>query len=162
MDRKDWLDFLYYDVGKQWTDYWTTYTYIVQGQVRFTKWKRYLEVQEKPELWQKVNQRTLLINEIVLDYEGSWSEYQKIIKSLQKAHMEFRAYSTAEHRAQHIHLFFGLDFAKLPDHRREEYRRAFIRKYGCDAMLAGRKHMIPLEHFAHWKTGQGKELIANG
>jgi len=75
MNKKAWLDTLYYDLGHQWTNFWTTSTWLKNGEPIFTKWKTYLEVQENEELWSTINQRSLLINEIVLEYDGGWPAY---------------------------------------------------------------------------------------
>ena len=162
MNKKAWLDTLYYDLGHQWTNFWTTSTWLKNGEPIFTKWKTFLEVQENEELWSNINQRSLLINEIVLEYDGGWPAYLKLIKSLRKAHMEFKAYSTEDHRAKHIHLFFEKEFAKKPEQTREKYRLALIHKYGCDKQLIIDKHCVALENCVHWKTKKVKELIANG
>ena len=164
---KTWLDRLYYDIGHQWTDYSVCHTWMNKGgEVCFSKWIPYMEAQEFEHNYRKVNQRTLLKNEIALEFDGEWQDYLKLIKSLTEARMEFYAYATAGHRAKHIHLFFGVEFASKTPIQRKQLRAAFIQKYKCDGMLSGdteiSRHMIALEHCPHWKTGQVKaELPKN-
>lgn len=162
MNRKAWLDELFYSIGRQWTNFKVTYTFRKDNEIIYTKWISYLDFQSNPTLYSKVNQRTLLINEIVLDYDEDVSNYQKIIYDLKKRKFEFYAYSTKNNHCLHIHLFFGVQFGLLPEFKRKEYREALIRLYGCDSQLKTENHCIALENVPHWKTGDIKELIAYG
>ena len=102
------------------------------------------------------------MNECCLEFDKSWEEYIKIIQDLKRKNLEFFAYATKSHRAQHIHIFFTGDLALMPTHIREKKRLSLIQLYGCDQQLKGDKHMVALEYCEHWKTGEMKELIARG
>lgn len=160
--KKAFIDYLHYELGHQWTNFFLTSTFLKDGQPCFTKWRSYLDIQGDEKALARVNQRTLLINEVALEYDGESKIYDILIDILKKNKIEFYAYSTDKKRAKHIHLFFDRWFALLPKHKREEYREALIEKYQCDKMLKTERHMIALEHCPHWKTGQKKELIAYG
>jgi len=162
MNKKVWLDYLYYKVGKQYTNFSLTSTIKKGEDIYFSKWKTYLEAQENPYLLFKANQRTLLANEIVLECDGTIEQYHNIIKSLKQANFRFYAYATKENRCKHIHLFFGTDFLNLSKDQRERYSLMMIRKYQCDPQVKGERHMVALEFCPHWKTGQKKEVVAYG
>lgn len=149
-----WLDYLFYEVGKQVTNFRLTHTYKKNDQVLFTKWEKYLDIQGTPKL-EKSNQRELLKNEIVLDIDEG--DYEKLISSIRKDNYKFYAFQTLDGRARHIHLFFD-GLAKLQTQQREEVRENFIRYYGCDVQLKSDKHIIPIEYTLHWKTNKIKHL----
>ena len=75
MNKKEWLDVLYYDIGKQQGDFFISgLKKTPDGEVISTKWKKYSEVCFPLNPWDYkkidwVNQRQILPNEIVLDLE---------------------------------------------------------------------------------------------
>jgi hypothetical protein len=42
---------------------------------------------------------------------------------------------------------------------RESFREKLIARYGCDLHLTIDRHMIALENWPHWKTGEIKKLV---
>lgn len=161
-EKKIWLDKLYYKIGRQWTDFSLTYTIKKKDNIYFNKWRTYLDAQADDVFIKKCNQRTLLKNEVVLEYDGDWNGYLNVITALKQLNAELYAYSTEDKRAKHIHLFFGIDFAMLKRNEREAYRMALIDKYNCDPALKSERHMIALENCPHWKTGKIKRKIEIG
>ncbi|KKL26015.1 hypothetical protein LCGC14_2399540, partial [marine sediment metagenome] len=156
-ERKAIVDKIYYEYGKQNTDFRVVYTYEKNGDTEFSKWIPYLKAQENPELIKKINQREQLKNEIILDQDKG--DYKVLIERLKADGLKFYAYSTEDDRARHIHLFFkGL--AQLNKLEREKVREFFINRYGCDSAYKIDKKIIPLENVEHWKTGKVKKLIA--
>jgi len=163
MNKKGWLDCLFYFLGHQYSDFWLCHTWLdSNGEIRFSKWRTYLDIQGDEKALAKVNQRTLLMNEAVLEIDRSWEDYLKVITDLRNKGIEFYAYATKSHRAKHIHLFFEGDMALMPKYVRERKRLALAEYYGCDKQLASDKHMIALEWCPHWKTRELKDLIENG
>lgn len=157
--KKAGLDFLFYQMGKQCSDFWLTYTFIKGKEIFFTKWHTYMEVQQNELLLRKVNQRTSLLNEIVLDFDGSWEEYLNLIKQLKKDDIEFLAYATIHRSAKHIHTIWDASMASMSEKNREQFRLRLINRYKCDPQLAIDKHMVALENCMHWKTGEIKQLV---
>ncbi len=161
MDKKVWLDYLYYEMGKQATDFRLASTYKDKnGDEKISKWHNYLDVQGNDKLISEVNQRELLKNEIILDLDnGNYEDYLSLISRLRKDGFKFYAYSTDEQRARHIHFFYDMKLALLEKKEREELREYLISRYGCDSQLKIDSHLIPIENTAHWKTGKIKEVI---
>ena len=154
MNKKEYLDWLYYDVGKQATHLELTYTFIKDNEKIFTKWNPYLSADET--IINKTNQRTILKNEIILDKDKG--DYQALINKLKEDGWKFYAFQTKSGRARHIHLFFN-GLTELEDNERKGIKEFFIKKYECDTALKIEKHMIALEYTSHWKTEEPKELI---
>ena len=153
--KKSFLDVLYYDLGKQATDFRLCATFEKEGSPLFTKWHPYMEIIDTFHM-DKVNQRTQLDDEITLDKDKG--DYEELIRKLKDDGLKFYPYQTKSGRAQHIHLYFkGL--SELSRNEREEIREKVIRKYGCDPMLKSDNHMIALEFCNHWKTGEPKLLL---
>lgn len=164
--RKSFIDFLYYDLGRQWTNFRICCAWIGDdGKRNYSRWKRYLDAQRDLFFCSKANNRTLLINEIVLDYDQdkddpkSWETYLEIIQNLKDRGLKLQAYATKSRRARHIHLFFGVEFASKPREERNKIRLGLAREFHCDLSLASDNHMIPLEHTPHWKTKEIKSLL---
>ena len=154
-NKESLLENLYYDVGKQATNFRVCHTYMKGGEIFFSKWHNYVDIVGTMFL-NKCNQRESLKNEIILDLDKG--DYKALIKKLKKDGVRFYAYSTKSNRAQHIHCYFkGL--AELSKHEREDIRELFIKKYGCDPMLKIDSHMIAMQNCKHWKTGEVKKLI---
>ena len=156
MNTAEWLDYLFYQVGKQVTNFRVTHTYEHDGHIKFSKWIPYLDAQGTEKLL-KANQRELLKNEIVLDLDTDEGDYDELIKTLKKEGYKFYAFQTLDCRARHIHLFFD-GLSKLKKQQREEIRENFIKYYNCDTQLRSDKHVIPIEYALHWKTNETKHL----
>ncbi len=156
MNKIGWLSELYYEVGKQQTNFRLTHTYKKDGAILFTKWVKYLDAQSKDEIINAADQREQLKNEIIFDQDEG--DFKELIDKLRKDGIKFYAYSTEENRARQIHTYWkGLAILKKKE--REDVRTLLIRKYGCDLNLRIDAHVIPIEFEKHWKTGKTKNLI---
>ena len=154
-DNKSFIDNLYYDVGKQATNFRVCNTFLNNGVQLFSKWRYYMDIQGTMFLT-NVNQREQINNEIILDCDKP--KYNELIKRLKHDNIKFYAYATTHGRAQHIHCYFkGL--AELNKKDREFIREKFIVKYGGDIMFKIDTHMVAMEFCEHWKTKEVKNLI---
>ena len=155
MNKKEWLDKLYYDYGKQQYDFELCGMFKKGKDVIVSKWKKYSEIvmpldsNQSEQLW-KINNRTILPNEIVLDIENP-KMYPAIFNELMKRGFKFLAYKTGS-KGYHIHIFFRKGFQEIS-------KTYFINKFGADVLKAGKRTMIALEFCPHWKTGKPKELV---
>ena len=155
MNKKEWLDKLYYDYGNQNYDFELCAMYKKGKETIASKWKKYSKIvtslnpSQSEELW-RFNNRTILPNEIVLDIEDP-KRYSGIYNELIKRDFDFLAYKTGS-KGYHIHIFFKHKF-------QEKNKSYFINKFGTDMLKAGKRTMIALEFCPHWKTGNEKELI---
>lgn len=159
VDRKELLSRLYYDVGKQSTNFRLCCAYNKDGDIIWSKWRKYLDAQQDDDFINRVTNREILKNEIIFDLdEGGMDEYMALINRLKSDGIKFEAYSTDEGRARHIHSFWkGL--AELKKNERENLRERIVSNYDCDPALKSDKHVIPLEHVTHYKTGKVKKII---
>jgi hypothetical protein len=150
-DKKSWLDKLHYEFDKQKGNLELAYAYLdKEGNPKFSKWKKYLDTQSDDKFISKVNNRTILPNEIDLDLEEP-ERFSEVLKDVKKEFKFYSAYKTGS-RGYHIRLWFN---GKLsPDEK-----RGIIQRYGCDEQKAIERCMIALENVPHWKTGKNKELI---
>lgn len=159
MNKKEWLDYLYYILGKQQFDFYLCGLWKNrEGDIKATKWKKYSEICFELNPWELdkikwVNQRQVFPNELVLDIEEP-SEMPSIVAMLKKDKIFFKCYSTGS-RGYHIHLFFI-------DKLTEEEKLFYIKKFGVDQQKAYSKTMIALENCPHWKTGKLKEEVKDG
>jgi len=159
MDKATYLTKLYYDVGRQQTDFRVTSTFEKDGETLFNKWNKYLDVQADENKLNKITHREQLKNEIVFDLdEGKEKEYLELIERLKKDNIKFYAYATKGFRARHIHTFWkGL--ANLSKTKREKIRERILGDFGCDISLKNDAHVIALENFKHYKTGEIIKLL---
>lgn len=159
MSNLSWLSKLYYEMGKQQTDFRCCSTFLKDGTQKFSKWKHYMALQSNDIEIAKVNQREQLKNEIILDRDKCTdTEYKQLIEQLKKDGIKFYAYSTEDGRARHIHTFWK-GIAGMRKIKREFVREEFIKIYNCDTAFKIDAHMIPIEYCEHWKTGKIKNLI---
>ena len=157
MNKKEWLDVLYYDIGKQQGDFFISgLKKTPDGEVISTKWKKYSEVCFPLNPWDYkkidwVNQRQILPNEIVLDLEDK----ERILSIKEKLDRLFKdnykIYSTGS-RGYHIHIFFTQPIS-------ETDKKTWAKIFGSDLLKAGEKTMIALEDCPHWKTGMNKQEV---
>jgi hypothetical protein len=153
MKKKGWLDYLYYKIGKQNCDFYLQYS---EKDGIKTKWKKYSEAcfdYETPKnRWflERVNQRQILPNEIVLDLEEK-SQLPIAKKLLDKFGWTNYIFSTGS-RGYHIHIFFDKDLT-------DDSKKFVIRAFGADMMKAGKKTLIALEYSKHWKSGKEKVMV---
>lgn len=119
-----------------------------EGTPKFSKWKKYLDCDEK--FISKANNRTILPNEVVIDLEEP-ERFEEVLEQVKKDFKFYSAYKTGS-KGYHIHLWFN---GKLsPDEK-----RVIIQRYGCDEQKAIERCMIALENCPHWKTGNQKTII---
>ena len=153
MDKKAFLDYLFYEVGQQRYDF---YLQCSKDNGVKTKWKRYSEIffdSDNPKnKWfiENCNQRQILPCEIVLDLEDK-ERLTLILEELKQLTIYFYAYDTGS-RGMHIHLFFNRDMTT-------QEKLAIIRHFGADEQKAVEKTLIALENAIHWKSGKIKEEL---
>ena len=151
MTDKAFLDKLFYEFDKQQGNLELAYAYLdKEGNPKFSKWKKYLEAQSDYKFILKVNNRTILPNEIVLDIEEP-ERFSEVLKGVKKEFEFYEAYKTGS-KGYHIHLWFSQDLT-------QEEKLYVIKEYGCDEQKASTRCMIALENVPHWKTGNIKTLI---
>ena len=131
------------------------------GDIHWTKHHSVLECwhsNEGIEFLGKVNNRTMLNPEIVLDIDDNPEiNLPKILKELDKLNYYYKVFFSGS-KGYHIHLIF-YDLQNYTRNFRENLRMFFINKFGCDTMKKSDKSMIALEYAPHWKTGVIKKLI---
>ncbi len=151
MTTKDYLDFLYYEVGHQHHDFRVSYLMKEHGKNKASKWKKYSEVCFNPnwKFLEKVNQRECLMNEIILDIEDK-QKYDITIEILEKYELKYLVYTTHSN-GFHVHLFYYYLIT-------EQQRIRMLSLFEADLQIKI-KHMIALENTIHWKSGKDKELI---
>jgi hypothetical protein len=149
MDKKGWLDYLYYDIGKQNHDFELTCLTVDKPK---QKWRKYLDAQADEKFIEIANNRTIFPFEVVIDLEDP-SKYEMIIKRIKKDFQSYSSYNTGS-RGYHIHLFFNRELT-------QDEKLSIINRYEGDKQKASKRTMIALENCPHWKTGKLKELVEN-
>lgn len=156
MDNKEYLDHLYYDIGKGKDTLKVAKADDEKGKKKWSVWRSYADVQEYKEALEEVNYRTLLKNEIVLEHDTITSPdvfdsvFEETWKDLMQNKLKFVAYYRSPYIFR-IHLFFeGLDV--LEREIRVKIRKALITKYRCDMQKSGDNTRIELETAPDWKT----------
>jgi len=162
MNKKSWLDRLFYQVGKQGVDYELNIMKKQEGKTFSSKWIKYSEAcfqvdqnghcddQKSWAFFNRCNNRTIFPNEVVLDLEDP-EGYDNLRFALDAYQFKYYAFKTGS-KGYHFHLFFNeplLDIEKL----------ILINRFGCDSQKALKRCMIALEFTPHWKTGKEKKLI---
>ena len=163
MGKREWLDNLYYQKGKQRHDFFLCGTYEEKGETKFSKWRTYLdcvatldeinhnERWKDRKFFEDINQRQILKNEVVLDLEDP-TQLQPIVQQIKEWGWEdWFVYSTGS-RGYHIHIFFKDDFT-------ESEKESVVNKFGTDIQKCSDKNLIALENCPHWKTGRLKREI---
>lgn len=156
VNRKMWLDELYYHLGNQRYDFFVCGLQKEGDEVKATKWKKYSEVCFPLNPWEDdklawVNQRQILPNEVVLDIEDK-DQIDGILRKLKEiAIANYYVYDTGS-KGYHIHIFSTLPVT-------QEVKEFFCKLFGSDILKSGEKTMIALEFAPHWKTGRIKTLI---
>ncbi len=146
-EKKKFLDKLFYQVGKQQYDF--ELCCLGENNAK-SKWRKYLDVQSDNNFLVKVNSRTILPNEVVLDIEEK-DRLESVLNEVKKIFKFYSAYFTGG-RGFHVDLFFNQELTK-------EEKLMIIRKFGADENMANERHMIGLENCPHRKTGKLKTLI---
>lgn len=156
MNKKEWLDHLYYDIGKQQYDFELCGMKKEGDKITTTKWVKYSKLIMPLNSWDSwkidwVNNRTILPNEIVLDIEEK-NKLKEVVDKLYKyKFLGWNVYDTGS-RGYHIHLYFADAISK-------KTKEFFIREFGADMTKSGDRVMIALENCPHWKTGKIKKMI---
>ena len=155
MNKKERLDYLFYKIGNQQSDFYLCGLFKIHGEIKATKWLKYSDICFPLNPWEDekidyINQRQILPNEIVLDLEDK-VRINEIIKTLKEKKALFYAYATGS-KGYHIHIFFKKELT-------EKQKFKVIQHYGADIQKASSKTMIALELVPHWKSGKIKELI---
>jgi len=151
MENKAFLDYLYYDVGKQQYNFFLARAYLdKEGKPKYSKWRAYLDAQSDDRFIANCNQRSILPCEVILDLESK-ERITPILAELKQLNLYFFAYDTGS-RGYHIHLFFNRDMTT-------QEKLAIIRHFGADEMKASEKTLIALENATHWKSGKIKEEL---
>ena len=154
MDKKNWLDYLYYKINKQ-RDFALCGLYkLPNGEIRATKWTSYHKAVfpvDYNENWKlkNINQRQILPCEVVLDIESK-EGIKELIESLKNQQIEHYVYDTGS-RGVHISLFFDRDLTR-------EEKEKIISTFGGDLQKSAERTMIALEWTEHWKSGKIKEV----
>jgi len=99
---------------------------------------------------ERVNQRQILPNEIVLDLEEK-SQLPLIEKLLDDLSWTYYTYDTGS-RGYHVHIFFD----KTVSAKDKQY---VIELFGADVAKSGEKTLIALENVPHWKSQKVKSLV---
>lgn len=161
MDKKNWLDYLHYNIDNQLGNLELAYTYLdKEGEKKYSKWKKYLDCDEN--FIKKADNRTILPNEIVVDidipkkpkndvHKEIENKFKRVFEQIKEDWEFFSAYKTGS-RGYHIHLFFDAELTP-------EEKRFVIKRYKADLMKATKRCLIALENWPHWKTGNIKTLI---
>ena len=159
--KKAILDNLYYKVGKQKYDFKVCGLIKKEGKVIPTKWKKFSEAVfpinfdgscanwKKQKFFEQINQREVLPNEIVLDLEDK-KQLKPIAKELKEMQLSFKIFITGS-RGYHIHILFN---RKLTEREVGD----IVGYFYVDLQVTP-GHMIALENYPHWKTGNLKEEL---
>ena len=159
MNKKSWLDYLFYQIGNQQYDFYLQYS--KKDKIN-TKWKKYSEVifpvdfdgtcEDKKIQWffENVNHRQILPNEIVLDLEEK-ELLNPAIEKLKEWSWDFSAFATGS-RGYHIHIFMKRELT-------EREKLNIIKQFNADTQKASGKCLISLEYAPHWKSNKIKDLV---
>ena len=157
MNKKAWLDYLYYHVGKQQFDFFVCGLKLLpDGNVFATKWKKYSEVCFPLNPWESnkiewLNQRQIFPNEIVLDIEEK-ENIKPIVEKLEESELDYTIWETGS-RGYHISILF-------PEKLTQKKKEAAVKILGTDLQKCSEKCLIALENCPHWKTGKLKKEIS--
>jgi hypothetical protein len=162
MDKKSWLDYLFYNLGQQ------NYNFFIcglrkdeQGNTKSTKWKRYSEAiflidfdgscddWKTQKFFEEVNQRQIFPNEILLDLEEP-DRLNEVTKKLDSWNVKFNVYTAG--KGFHIDIWF-------PKSLSEKQKIKIIKFFKCDMQKASAKTMIALEYTPHWKNQKLKQEV---
>lgn len=161
--RVQWLDTLYYDIGKQATNFRICHNYFINGRKKFSRWINYLDstIQERRE----ATHRTLLKNEVVLDFDPRKGETRKDLKCrvksclkwIKKKKISYKCYDTGS-RGYHVHIFLERMFFMNSEKRRTA-RTNIARYFGAELQKNSENVTIALEGVSHWKSGKKKKEV---
>jgi len=155
------LGLLYYKTGRQLTNFRIFHNYYIDNEKKFSKWVNYLDATEKD--INKATHRTVLNNEIVLDFDPEKGQtlkdvtkkVKKVCFDLKKKGVIYECFFTGS-RGYHIHIFIN-DLLYMPKKERETYRKNIIRFFGAEIQKGNDNSPIALEGVPHWKSGKSKK-----
>jgi hypothetical protein len=151
----------YYNWGKQFTNFRIFHNYFdSEDNKKFSKWVYYLDAEEQD--IEKATHRTLLANEVVLDYdpephesfEDVTKKVKKVCYDLKQKNIPYICYFTGS-RGYHIHLFIKKMFF-MDKEKRKEFRTNLIKFFGAELQKSSDGSPIALDEVPHWKTGKLK------
>ncbi len=154
-EQKAMLDKIYYKLGNQQFDFELSIMNKEDDNTTATKWRKYselcFETDDPKNRWfiERVNNRTILGNEVVLDLEDP-NLYSSVISRLRSGGYFFTAWHTGN--GYHFHLLFNRELL-------EQEKLEIINTFGCDHQKASKRCMIALENAIHWKHHTLKRLI---
>jgi len=150
------LDTLYYDIGKQMSDFELQ---IQNKDGYMSKRYKYSYVGfQKKRFIVEANARTILKNEIVIDLDdGTKTEMIRIAKEIIKWYPEAKVFDSGS-KGIHIHIFDN-KLLDMKRHEREDHRLKLINIFNADTQKAYERTTIALEYAPHWKTGYLKEEL---
>lgn len=175
MEREVLFSRLYYQIGKQLTNFALQHSRREGEQVVWTKRKTFLALDPDKDNWfiNNANHRQILLNEIILDFDRPIKKeealYDKdirdLVAKLKSEDWRFIVYHTGS-KGLHIHIFWT-PLSTLSRQDRESFRQSMIKDYswfsGLDLQKSSDQCMIALEHTPHWKTGIPKTpLLCSG
>jgi len=157
------LDFLFYKIGKQACDFSLQ---IQKKDGMFSKRKKYTDIGFEKNMWwlEKVNARSILTNEIVLDLDKGKNQttqefIAEIVKSFKKYNLNYyKYYIFNSNSGLHIHIFENKLFY-MTEQERKAFRLHLIKLFNADPLKCSEKTMIALEYAKHWKSGKIKEFL---
>jgi len=156
VNKKAWLDKLYYEIGKQQYDFrLASLTKFPDGSVLSSKWKTYsqlifpLDVKQDSKI-DSINNREILPNEVVVDLEEK-ENINAVIKKLKQDNLPFYVFDTFS-RGYHVHIFFKTALTK-------DEKLLIIQRYGGDEQKAHQGTVIALEFATHYKSNKIKSLV---
>lgn len=164
---------LYYDLGKQATDYALQHSRKEGEDVIWTKRKAFLDLDPEKDRWfiQHCNHRQILQNEVIFDFDRVITkedtlvdtDVHKLIAELHTDGWRYVVYHTGS-KGVHVHIYFD-GLILLSRQQREAFRTGLLKRYSwfanVDYQKTSDKTMIALEHTPHWRTGTKKTMIYN-
>jgi len=151
-DKKKYLDYLFYTIGKQQEDFDITFL----SKEKAKPWKKYKDIcfniDKNKAFFNSINVRGILSCEIVIDLddEKQIANINNILDDLEKNDFCYSCYNTGS-KGYHIHLFFDKTLT-------EKEKEQFIKIFGGDLMKKSKRNLIALENYPHWKTGKLKQI----
>lgn len=155
MNKKAWLDYLFYNIGKQQYDFRLSGLTKKGDEVISTKWLKFSQLifpLNFDESWkiEYINNREILPCEVVIDLEEK-KYLKRIIKRLNEIDFPFYVFDTKS-KGYHIHIFFNRTLSL-------EEKKSIIRRFLGDEQKIYDGTTIALEYAKHWKSGKTKEEI---
>ena len=154
----NYLDELYYDIGRQMTDFELQ----IQNQDGYmSKRYKYSYVGfQKKRFIVEANARTILKNEIVIDLDDGTKEEMYLKAGIVKKYFPSAKVYDSGSKGIHIHIF-DRSMLHMTKQEREDYRMRHIKMFDADPQKAYERTTIALEYAPHWKTGVIKDESDN-